>query len=120
MQYRRSQAFITELETSAFAESKRMTNHNTPQLSRMDLANHCAAFPGLSLLNTRTVVMTSRLATVGQTSPCQHVRGNVGYLVTWNIFFLFNSINYTICPSDMDNKYIFCLIYNIGKIYITW
>jgi hypothetical protein len=32
-----------------------MTNHNTPQLSRMDLANHCAASPGLSLLNTRAV-----------------------------------------------------------------
>jgi hypothetical protein len=48
MQYRRSLAFITELETSARTESKRMTN-NTPQLSRMDLANHCAAFPGLSL-----------------------------------------------------------------------
>jgi hypothetical protein len=46
-------AFITELETSARSESKRMTNHNTPQLSRMDLANHCAAFPGLSRLNTR-------------------------------------------------------------------
>jgi hypothetical protein len=51
MQYRRSQAFITELETSARTESKRMTNHNTPQLSRMHLANHCAVFPGLSLLN---------------------------------------------------------------------
>jgi hypothetical protein len=45
----------TELETSARTESKRITNHNTPQLSRMDLANHCAAFPGLSLLNTRAV-----------------------------------------------------------------
>jgi hypothetical protein len=32
-----------------------MTNHNTPQLSRMDLANHCADFPGLSRLNTRAV-----------------------------------------------------------------
>jgi hypothetical protein len=42
-------------ETSARSESKRMTNHNTPQLSRMDLANHCAAFPGLSRLNTRAV-----------------------------------------------------------------
>jgi hypothetical protein len=30
MQYKRSQAFITELETSARTESKRMTNHNTP------------------------------------------------------------------------------------------
>jgi hypothetical protein len=48
-------AFITELETSARSESKRMTNHNTPQLSRMDPANHCAAFPGLSRLNTRAV-----------------------------------------------------------------
>jgi hypothetical protein len=49
------QAFITELETSARSESKRMTNHSTPQLSRMDLANHCAAFPGLSLLNIRAI-----------------------------------------------------------------
>jgi hypothetical protein len=32
-----------------------MTNHNTPQHSRMDLVNHCAASPGLSLLNTRAV-----------------------------------------------------------------
>jgi hypothetical protein len=40
---------------SARIESKRMTNHNTPQFSRMDLANHCAASPGLSLLNTRAV-----------------------------------------------------------------
>jgi hypothetical protein len=55
MQYRRSQAFITELETSARTLSKRMANHNTPQLSRMDLANHCAAFPGLSRLSTRAV-----------------------------------------------------------------
>jgi hypothetical protein len=30
-----------------------MTNNNNPQLSRMDLANHCASFLGLSLLNTR-------------------------------------------------------------------
>jgi hypothetical protein len=45
-------AFITELETSACTENKLMTNHNTPQLSRMDLANQCAAFPGLSLVNT--------------------------------------------------------------------
>jgi hypothetical protein len=53
-------AFITELETSARTESKRMTNNNTPQLSRMDLANHCAAFPGLSRLNTRVVVGLER------------------------------------------------------------
>jgi hypothetical protein len=32
-----------------------------------------------------------------------------------SIFFLFNSNNYTIYPSDMDNKYIFCLIYSNGK-----
>jgi hypothetical protein len=32
-----------------------MTNYNTPQLSRMDLPIHCAAFPGLSLLTTRSV-----------------------------------------------------------------
>jgi hypothetical protein len=30
-----------------------MTNHNTPQLSQMDLPIYCAAFPGPSLLNTR-------------------------------------------------------------------
>jgi hypothetical protein len=52
----RKNSFITEFETSARTESKQMTNHNTPQLSQMDLANHCAAFPGLSLLNTRAVV----------------------------------------------------------------
>jgi hypothetical protein len=52
-----SMQFLTELETSAFAESKRITNHNTPQLSRMDLTNHCAAFPGLSLLNIRAVAL---------------------------------------------------------------
>jgi hypothetical protein len=40
---------------SARIESKRMTYHNTPQLSRMDLANHCAASLGLSLLDTRAV-----------------------------------------------------------------
>jgi hypothetical protein len=51
----RKNAFITELKTSAGTESKGMTNHNTPQLSRMNLANHCAALPGLSLLNTRAV-----------------------------------------------------------------
>jgi hypothetical protein len=48
-------AFITEVGTSARSESKRMTNHNTSQLSGMDSANHCAAFPGLSRLNTRAV-----------------------------------------------------------------
>jgi hypothetical protein len=53
----RKNAFITELETSARTESKRMINHNTPQLSRMDLANHCAAFPELSRLNTRVLLV---------------------------------------------------------------
>jgi hypothetical protein len=46
---------MTELETSARPERKRMTNHNTPQLSGMDSANHCAAFPGLSALSTTTI-----------------------------------------------------------------
>jgi hypothetical protein len=32
-----------------------MTNHNTPQLSGMDSAKHCAAFPGLSALSATTV-----------------------------------------------------------------
>jgi hypothetical protein len=40
---------------SARIESKRMTNHNTPQLSGIDSANHCAAFPGLSALSTTTI-----------------------------------------------------------------
>jgi hypothetical protein len=58
MQYRRSvqgRIFLTELETSARSENKRMTNHNTPQLSRMGLPVHCATFHGLSRLNTRAV-----------------------------------------------------------------
>jgi uncharacterized membrane protein len=38
----------------------------------------------LLLLGNRMVV-TSRLATVGQTYPHKHVRGNVRYLVIWNI-----------------------------------
>jgi hypothetical protein len=38
-----------------------MANHNTPQLSRTDLANHCAAFPGLSRLNTRAVLAFKNL-----------------------------------------------------------
>jgi hypothetical protein len=46
---------MTELETSGRPERKRMTNHNTPQLSGMDSANHCAAFPGLSALSTTTI-----------------------------------------------------------------
>jgi hypothetical protein len=46
---------LTELETSARTESKRMTNHNTPQLSRMGLPVPCATVPGLSRLNTRAV-----------------------------------------------------------------
>jgi hypothetical protein len=55
---------MTELETSARTESKQMTNNNTPQLSRMNLANHCAAFPGLSPLNTRAVHMRKAPAMV--------------------------------------------------------
>jgi hypothetical protein len=52
----RKNAFITELDTSARTESKRMSNHNIPQLLQMDLVNHCATFPGLLLLNTRPVL----------------------------------------------------------------
>jgi hypothetical protein len=48
---------LTELETSARTENKRMTNHNTPELSRMDLPIHCAAFPELSHLNIITVLL---------------------------------------------------------------
>jgi hypothetical protein len=60
MQYRRSvqgRMLLTELETSARTEKKRMTNHNTPQLSRMGLPVHCTTFPGLSRLNTRAVIL---------------------------------------------------------------
>jgi hypothetical protein len=59
MQYRRSvkgRMLLTELETSARTENKRMANHNTPQLSRMGLPVHCATFPELSRLNTRAVL----------------------------------------------------------------
>jgi hypothetical protein len=58
MQYRgfsKGRMLLTELETSARTESKRMTNHKTPQLSRMGLPVHCATFHGLSRLNTRAV-----------------------------------------------------------------
>jgi hypothetical protein len=44
---------------SARIEGKRMTCHNTPQLSGMDSANHCAAFPGLSALSTTTIYETT-------------------------------------------------------------
>jgi hypothetical protein len=47
---------MTELETSARPERKRMTNHNTLQLSGMDSANHCAAFPGLLALSATTIL----------------------------------------------------------------
>jgi hypothetical protein len=48
MQYRRSvqgRMLLIELETSSRTESKRMINHNTPQLSGMGLPVHCATFP---------------------------------------------------------------------------
>jgi hypothetical protein len=51
---------MTELETSARPERKRMTNHNTPQLLGMDSANHCAAFPGLSAQSTTTIRTCNR------------------------------------------------------------
>jgi hypothetical protein len=38
----------------------------------------------LLLLGIR-MVMTSRLAIVGQTYARKHIRGNVRYLVTWNV-----------------------------------
>jgi hypothetical protein len=39
----------------------------------------------LLLMLSNRMVMTSRLATVCRTYPRKHVRGNVRYLVTWNI-----------------------------------
>jgi hypothetical protein len=64
---------LTELETSARTENKRMTNHNTPQLSRLDLPIHCAAFPGLSLLNTRAVAGLRRV----ECGERIHINGNL-------------------------------------------
>jgi hypothetical protein len=67
---------MTELETSARPERKRMTNHNTPQLSGMDSANHCAAFRGLSALSTTTIrkrvwpVMNSQPANLAYKGKC--------------------------------------------------
>jgi hypothetical protein len=58
MQYGRSvqgRMLLTELETSARTESRRMTNQNTRQLSRMGLPVRCATFYGLSRLNTLAV-----------------------------------------------------------------
>jgi hypothetical protein len=49
------------IETSARPERKRMTNHNTPQLSGMDSANHCAGFLGLSALSTTTIYLQSSI-----------------------------------------------------------
>jgi hypothetical protein len=45
---------------------------------------HVVEIKLLLLLGNR-MVMTTQLATVGQTYPCKHIRGNVRYLVTWNI-----------------------------------
>jgi hypothetical protein len=39
----------------------------------------------LLLFLSKRMVMTSRLATVGQTYSSKHIRGSVRYLVTWNI-----------------------------------
>jgi hypothetical protein len=45
---------------------------------------HVGEIKLLLLLGNR-MVMTSQLATVGQTYPRKHVCGNTRYLVTWNI-----------------------------------
>jgi hypothetical protein len=73
----RKNAFITELETSARTESKRLTNHNTPQLSGMDSANHCAAFPALSALSTTTILGWPRWSRRcgGNKKSCRHRNG---------------------------------------------
>jgi hypothetical protein len=65
-----SRAFITELETSIRTKSKRMTNRNTPQFSRMDLANHCPAFPELLRLNTRAVLSLGLILAVQCIRQC--------------------------------------------------
>jgi hypothetical protein len=73
MQYRRSvqgRMLLTELETSARTESKRMINHNTPQLSRMGLPVHCATVPGLSRLNTRAVRISQYFMQSEGSLPC--------------------------------------------------
>jgi hypothetical protein len=65
---------------------------------------------------------STRLQTSFTASPVQlrYIDTLAIVSMTRDNFFLFNSNNYTIYPSDMDNKYIFCLIYSNGKIYITW
>jgi hypothetical protein len=71
MQYRRSVQggmILTELETSARTESKRMTNHNTPQLSRMGLPVHCSNFPGLSRLNTLALYIVASVVSTAEDS----------------------------------------------------
>jgi hypothetical protein len=60
----RKRMLLTELETSARTESKRITNHNTPQLSRTGMPVHCATFHGLSRLNTRAVQLSLALANI--------------------------------------------------------
>jgi hypothetical protein len=77
---------------SARIESKRMTNHNTPQLSGMDSANHCAAFTGLSALSTTTIYTrhnTNCLRELGQAvkTLCASTQGLVPmatYIITIN------------------------------------
>jgi hypothetical protein len=81
----RKNGFITELETSARTKSKLMTNLNTPQHSRMDLANHCAASPGLSLLYTHLDVTVlwrgvgEVWAVVGRVAACWQVWRGMQY-----------------------------------------
>jgi hypothetical protein len=91
MQYRRSvqgRMLLTELESYARTESKRMTNHNTPQLSRMGLPVQCATFHGLSRLNTRAVVQLSLLlpaCKTGEETTYQEIRDSQRSLASISI-----------------------------------
>jgi hypothetical protein len=79
---------------SARIESKRITNHNTPQLSRMDLANQCAAPPGLSHLNT--------LAVHGSViSECWRLVGSRLCLILNFVICLQNLSDFVVLPSHL-------------------
>jgi hypothetical protein len=60
-----------------------MTNHNTPQLSRMDLANHCAAFPGLSRLDTRALLLFVNEGYTGVLQLHNEMQDGVVYTVAY-------------------------------------
>jgi hypothetical protein len=103
---------LTSVERHLFALKANEWLINTPQLSRMDLANHCAASPGPSLLNIRAVQESgkSRLNV-----PQNQLR--TGHLFTTYTVFWFGGVGYLMCqqfrpilhPQNAnDKKYLHC------------